>query len=270
MNGESGRWALLRARGDSAGSWEKFRFVRRQVGADVYYAVQSVANGLYVSAENNFTGANAGMLRARTPANQIGSWELFTMGFPEPYPGQGEPEAPSPTPRRQAQVMSWNVCADNNSACGGYRDDGDAVATALAQHLNATLGSAYHPDVLLLQEICERHTRTIESSLESRTGRGWDVRFAPIKVESEYPDLTWKSAAGTTGAETTGAFTGWRWRSRRRTRSTSPANCEPRGERFRNSASPCARTSRRTRPRTARPTSALPARTPQAKPGEAR
>jgi endonuclease/exonuclease/phosphatase family metal-dependent hydrolase len=239
VNGESGRWALLRARGDSAGSWEKFvrlsddngatwsvrsiasgryvtaeigdsgtdkgrlrarghntgswekfRFVRRQVGADVYFAVQSVANGLYVSAENNFTGANAGMLRARTPADQIGSWELFTMGFPEPYPGQGEPEAPSPTPRRQAQVMSWNVCANNNSACGDYRDDGDAVATALAQHLNATLGSAYHPDVLLLQEICERHTRTIESSLESRTGRGWDVRFAPIKVESEYPDLT--------------------------------------------------------------------------------
>jgi hypothetical protein len=71
------RYAQLRARtpANSVGPWEVFRLVCVQ-GPDVY-AIKSVANGRYVSAEISWTGNRYGLLRAR--ATTIGPWEQFRI-----------------------------------------------------------------------------------------------------------------------------------------------------------------------------------------------
>jgi hypothetical protein len=70
---------LLRARTDPGqlGPWERFRLVCVQ-GPDVY-AIRSVANGKYVTAEISWTGSREGLLRAR--ADAIGPWERFRIGY---------------------------------------------------------------------------------------------------------------------------------------------------------------------------------------------
>lgn len=70
---------LLRARTDPdrLGPWERFRLVCVQ-GPDVY-AIRSLANNKYVTAEISSTGSRQGLLRAR--ADAIGSWELFRIGY---------------------------------------------------------------------------------------------------------------------------------------------------------------------------------------------
>jgi hypothetical protein len=70
-------YGRLRARtdGNHLGPWELFQLICVQ-GPDVY-AIRSVANGRYVSAELGWTGSSYGLLRAR--ATTIGPWERFRI-----------------------------------------------------------------------------------------------------------------------------------------------------------------------------------------------
>jgi hypothetical protein len=65
----------LRARSNSVGSWERFEFCFGIGGALAAVAIRSLANGKWVAAELQYTGALYGMLRAR--ADRIGPWETF-------------------------------------------------------------------------------------------------------------------------------------------------------------------------------------------------
>jgi hypothetical protein len=71
------RYGQLRARtpANNVGPWEVFRLVCVD-GPDVY-AIKSVANGRFVSAEISWTGNRYGLLRAR--ATTIGPWERFRI-----------------------------------------------------------------------------------------------------------------------------------------------------------------------------------------------
>jgi hypothetical protein len=65
----------LRARSNSVGSWERFEFCYGVGGAQAALAIRSLANGKWVAAELQYTGALYGMLRARSAS--IGPWETF-------------------------------------------------------------------------------------------------------------------------------------------------------------------------------------------------
>jgi hypothetical protein len=70
-------YGQLRARtpANNVGPWEVFRLVC--VHGPNVYAIRSVANGRYVTAEISWTGNRNGLLRAR--ATSIGPWEQFRI-----------------------------------------------------------------------------------------------------------------------------------------------------------------------------------------------
>ncbi|MFJ8363578.1 hypothetical protein [Streptomyces sp. NPDC093984] len=67
-----------------------------------------------------------------------------------------------------------------------------------------------HPDALFLEESCEKFAQPIETALESRTGTGWDVRFAPIYYDVDTGGsgsvFAQKECADTTGNTDRGAY----------------------------------------------------------------
>jgi len=67
---------MLRARAGAIGPWEKFTMCVDGLG---YFTLKSNANGRYVAVEHNFSGRYQHMLRARTPASQLGAWERFLL-----------------------------------------------------------------------------------------------------------------------------------------------------------------------------------------------
>lgn len=71
-------YAMLRARTPEAelGPWELFRS-DLVPGENHCGQIQAQVNGLYVSAEEDYKGDSAGMLRARTREADIGNWEDF-------------------------------------------------------------------------------------------------------------------------------------------------------------------------------------------------
>ncbi|MFF9132996.1 endonuclease/exonuclease/phosphatase family protein [Streptomyces sp. NPDC014806] len=169
---------MLRARGTTTGSWERFSVVPQGNGQ---YALKSAANGLYVSAEFGYSGSDQGLLRARSTS--VGAWERFTF---EKVGGTGSTTAPpesAVTASGRQDIASWNVCANNNpsTACTLRFADADTVATdvaaALAPAPSGRLG--HRPDAIFFQEICEKAVKPLELQLESRLGGAWDVRFAP-------------------------------------------------------------------------------------------
>jgi hypothetical protein len=78
---EGDDYGLLRARAAAIGPWEQFRFVPIHYNSDPgvnnpwQIAIQSTANGFYVSTEIGWTGDRDGLLRAR--ATVIGEWEQY-------------------------------------------------------------------------------------------------------------------------------------------------------------------------------------------------
>lgn len=163
---------MLRARADLVKSWEQLTVVNTGSGT---YALRAQANGLYVTTEKNYTDSSAGMLRARSAT--IGSWEKYQL---VPIGGPGTAPAAQPAGAQTVSVMSWNVCS-NNGACPLYR----ATTGTLAATVASAATSSFNPDVLLLQEFCEKDAKPLELELETRTGRGWDVRFAPIRYRMD-------------------------------------------------------------------------------------
>jgi endonuclease/exonuclease/phosphatase family metal-dependent hydrolase len=82
-------------------------------------------------------------------------------------------------PARTITVMTWNVCAGNNSSCRFYDDPAGLIA-GVRRHM---LGHDAPMDAAILQEFCASFVRPLEHELERHYGHGWDVRFAPIKVK---------------------------------------------------------------------------------------
>jgi hypothetical protein len=78
LNYTGAGYGELRARSSSVGSWERFEFCFGIGGALAAVAIRSLANGKWVAAELQYTGALYGMLRAR--ASSIGPWETFNGG----------------------------------------------------------------------------------------------------------------------------------------------------------------------------------------------
>jgi hypothetical protein len=68
----------LRARSNSVGSWERFEFCWNVNNNPLELAIRSLANGKWVAAELQYTGALYGMLRARSAS--IGPWETYNGG----------------------------------------------------------------------------------------------------------------------------------------------------------------------------------------------
>jgi endonuclease/exonuclease/phosphatase family metal-dependent hydrolase len=76
------------------------------------------------------------------------------------------------------KVMEWNACG-NNSACKYYEDPDGLVATMRWHMLNHGRAA----DAAIFEETCGSFAKKLEHDLESHTGKGWDVRFAPIKLK---------------------------------------------------------------------------------------
>lgn len=80
---------------------------------------------------------------------------------------------------RTVTVLTWNVCGGNNTRCRFYHEPGALVATV--RELMLQRGTP--TDAAILQEYCSSFVRPLELELETHSGRGWDVRFVPIKVK---------------------------------------------------------------------------------------
>lgn len=201
------RTGMLRAAGVRLGQWQQFHPeyladippAGSPVGSRVVaLGARKAATGSeapaedevlrYVSADVSESGQ--GMLRAR--ASKIGSWEKFALepvANDEGAADEGEqPPTAGSAPASELNVMTWNVCA-NNKDCTGW-SGGLAGHEQLTAEIQARLRNPHPdnerlPDVIFFQEFCEKHAGHVELMLEKPvaeggTGRGWDVRFAPI------------------------------------------------------------------------------------------
>ncbi|WP_405551519.1 fascin domain-containing protein [Streptomyces sp. NBC_01171] len=170
--------SLLRTRATTTGAWERFTLKPLSEGAFGLLA----SNGKYVAAELG-TYPDKGLLRARTapPADpdDLGSWERFTL---EKVGGHGSTStAPAPTGQAPVarDVVSWNVCANNNESCSLDAAPPATVATSVSNALHQAMGTR-RPDAIFFQEICEKAAKPLELALESWAGP-MDVRFMPTE-----------------------------------------------------------------------------------------
>ncbi|WP_326784199.1 endonuclease/exonuclease/phosphatase family protein [Streptomyces sp. NBC_00151] len=198
---------LLRARSTNVGEWEELHLERQTDGT---YALKAWTNDgyKYVTAEMQDAGTDNGLLRAR--ADSVGSWqkfELVFLGEENASDEGGRPSPASPAPAADFHVMSWNVCANNNTGCLNNGVGGADLGSQIADRLGSK-EEAKEYRAVFLQELCESHAKAIEEALETKTGTGWDVRFAPIKYTI---DGSSSKAAKTcnktkTGSEDRGAY----------------------------------------------------------------
>ncbi|MEU0099930.1 endonuclease/exonuclease/phosphatase family protein [Streptomyces sp. NPDC006267] len=196
FNDGGDREGMLRARGARLGQWQQFtpEYVNEKPpagspeGSQVLAFTATPTGGApkYVTAEVGEAGD--GLLRAR--GTKLGSWEKFVL---EPAAAAGDDQPPQVSAGNAAtlNVMSWNVCANNNNNCG-WSDDRAGFAE-LNEEIKRRLKS---PDVILFQEFCEKHAKRVEWMLEDHTGRGWDVRFAPVHHQAGGPSIQKQCAMG--------------------------------------------------------------------------
>ncbi|MFF9512069.1 endonuclease/exonuclease/phosphatase family protein [Streptomyces sp. NPDC014724] len=179
------RNGMLRARGYRLGSWQQFTahystppaFLNSPAGS-VGVSFESVDESGYAGRWVAVTGD--GTLRAMTLTP--GEETRFVL---EPVDAPTEAPYAGSAPASSLNVMTWNVCANANRNCGwnqapyqgeaGYQELNDAIRERL---VSSVIGG--YPDVIFFQEFCEKHAKRVEEMLEAQTGRGWDVRFAPI------------------------------------------------------------------------------------------
>ncbi|MFD8674901.1 hypothetical protein ACFV1A_17635 [Streptomyces seoulensis] len=189
---------LLRARGTTVGEWEKLHLEQQSDGT---YALKAWTNDgyKYVTAEMQDPGDDNGLLRAR--ADSVGSWQKFQLVFlgeENASDDGGRPSPASPAPAADFQVMTWNVCANNNDGCQNYGVGGASLGSQVAARLGSDAQARQYRAVFL-QELCEAHAKEIEKALETKTGTGWDVRFAPIKYTVDGSSVNAaKTCAGST------------------------------------------------------------------------
>ncbi|MZD09152.1 endonuclease/exonuclease/phosphatase [Streptomyces sp. SID5785] len=182
--GASGAYeGMMQARGGDIGGWQQFVVESRASDGPMQVALKSVANDKYVTVEHASLGDDKDMLRARSTT--VGSWERFTL-VPQGQRGtSGGSPAPTAGSASKLNVMTWNVCANNNPNCWDDNWAGkDQLSAEIIDRL-AQPGSDHEvlPDVIFFQEFCEKHAKPVETALEARTGREWDVRFAPTQYD---------------------------------------------------------------------------------------
>ncbi|MFI8346862.1 fascin domain-containing protein [Streptomyces sp. NPDC085596] len=178
--------SMLRTRATTTGAWE--RFTLKPLSGNTFGLLAS--NKKYVAAELG-TYPDKGLLRARTaqPADveTLGSWERFTL---VKVGGQGS-TSPAPAPTAQApvarDVVSWNVCANNNGSCSLNKAPSTTVATNVSNALHQAMGTR-RPDAIFFQEICEKAAKPLELALESWAGP-MDVRFMPTSFKVGDTDI---------------------------------------------------------------------------------
>ncbi|QDY79605.1 endonuclease/exonuclease/phosphatase family protein [Streptomyces qinzhouensis] len=160
---------ILRARSDGPiGEWE--RFTLKSQGGGVY-TLKSLATEQYLSVPDHGNG----LLRAVAPS-VTGDREKFTL---EPVKaGSLGPASGVPT-RNSLDVMTWNVCTNNGTdrGCNGFYQNTPADFTKTFMEMVGVR----NPDIILLQEFCEKYARPLEDALERGGTEKWDVRFAPIE-----------------------------------------------------------------------------------------
>ncbi|MET9891396.1 hypothetical protein ABZZ47_14450 [Streptomyces sp. NPDC006465] len=208
------RTGMLRARGARLGQWRQFypEYLSDAPPSGSPQGSVVVALGAkeaetdtavkYVSADLSASGD--GLLRSR--ASKIGSWEKFVLEPIANEEGAADewevPPAVAAAPADKVDVMTWNVCA-NAKQCtwsgglAGYEELTDGIQARLR---NA--GNNEMPDVIFFQEFCEKHAKRVEwmlekPVLEGGTGRGWDVRFAPIRQQGDSGPLVQKQCSVT-------------------------------------------------------------------------
>ncbi|MEV1025036.1 endonuclease/exonuclease/phosphatase family protein [Streptomyces sp. NPDC050264] len=167
----------VRAKAGAIASYEQFTVESRASDGPGQFALKSVSDGTYVTVEHTTEGGDV----LHTRATSVGSWERFTL-VPQGQAGTaGGTPSPAAAPSSKLNVMTWNICGNNNPGCWDKNLAGkDQVSTAIAERLPQPGGGAM-PDVIFFQEFCEKHAKPVEEALEQRTGRGWDVRFAPTQ-----------------------------------------------------------------------------------------
>ncbi|MFH9954513.1 fascin domain-containing protein [Streptomyces roseolus] len=162
---------LLRARGTTSGDGEKLTLEKQTDGT---YALKAATNDgyRYVTAEVQDPGADAGLLRAR--GTSVGSWQKFHLVYLAEENASdlgGRPSPASPAPAADFRVMSWNVCANHNSACGNHRVEGADLGAQITGRMG-TDAEARTYRAVFLQEMCESHAKPVETALEAKTGTG--------------------------------------------------------------------------------------------------
>lgn len=81
-------------------------------------------------------------------------------------------------PAKTIKVMTWNACG-NNRDCRFYEDPNGLIATIRWHMLN----HGTPMNAAIIQEFCRSFAKPLEDELERHYGYGWDVRFAPIKIQ---------------------------------------------------------------------------------------
>lgn len=188
------RQGMLRARGGNLGSWQQFETdfsdAPGEKAGSHWVTFKTVADGYaqrYVDIDTD------GTLRATsdTPVKF-----LLQPVDSSRNPGQGTPpQAFGPVAETQLNVMTWNVCGNNNDGCDWT--DERAGAAELTDAIKARLKvNGQYPDAVFFQEFCEKHAKPVERMLETETGRQWDVRFAPIHNRVDGVDVQKQCAMG--------------------------------------------------------------------------
>ncbi|MEU9136261.1 endonuclease/exonuclease/phosphatase family protein [Streptomyces sp. NPDC048404] len=169
--------SLLRTRGTTTGSWERFKL--KPLGGNTFGLLAH--NGKYVAAELG-SYPDYGLLRARTSVSdpeQLGSWERFTLEKSGSEGAATAPPAPATQASKARDVVSWNVCANNNPEdCALEYATPATVADNVSAALHAAMGTTRRPDAIFFQEICEKSVKPLELKLEGWAGP-MDVRFMP-------------------------------------------------------------------------------------------
>jgi len=104
----------LRARSTTPGSlnYYDFYFCTQSTTGDRWWSVRSTANGNWVAAEHGFSGADANLLRARTPTTTIGTWERYQLSVPAPTGPYSVIVSNVPLGGRSLALLTWST--------GGY------------------------------------------------------------------------------------------------------------------------------------------------------
>lgn len=188
------RNGMLRARGGSLGTWQQFKptYLSGAPAGSHMLLLQSV-DATYT--DRYVTATDDGTLRSLSTIP--GEPQKFILEPIKTASSADLPTAATSPENNSVNVMSWNVCANSNDKCGwtsdraGYAELNDQIRARLKSP-----GTGAYPDVIFLQEFCEKHAKRVEEMLETETGRGWDVRFAPIHQRNNGPLLQKQCAMG--------------------------------------------------------------------------
>lgn len=194
LDGED-REGMLRARGGNLGSWQQFEVDFSAAPSSekpgsrrvTFKTVAPGHEGKYVVADAD------GTLRAATSSTPA----QFLLEPVDSFvnPGTQPPPAYGPVAGSALNVMTWNVCANNNERCDWSADRAGTgeLTDAIRERLKV---NGRNPDVIFFQEFCEKHAKRVEEMLEGETGTKWDVRFAPIHNQVDGVNVQKQCAMG--------------------------------------------------------------------------